>query len=181
MLFQAIRYLMDNWQLSGKGLNRMEVEFDVKINAGVLYDYLLYHTYTSLSGLLGTIVGVFLLLAFTGTKYPIYLIAGVVVIGYLPFSLFLKAKQQEQFTPAFKKPLHYKMTEEGICVSQDESIEQQSWESCVKAVSTKSSIILYTSKTSASIFPRKDLGEKKEALIAMISTHMPPNRVKIRY
>ena len=31
----------------------MEVSFDVKITPGVLYDYLLYHTYTGTTGLLG--------------------------------------------------------------------------------------------------------------------------------
>jgi hypothetical protein len=159
----------------------MELEFDVKITASAMYDYLLYHTYTSLSGLLGTIVGVFLIMAFISTKYPIYLIAGIVIIVYLPCSLFLRANQQVVNTPAFKQPLHYKMTDEGISVSQGESEEKQSWDSCYKAVSTSKSIILYTSRTTASIFPKSDLGENKDALIQMISTHMPPKKVKIRF
>lgn len=159
----------------------MELEFDVKVTSGALYDYLLYHTYTSFSGMLGTLVGVFLLMAFVSTRYVIYLIAGVVLIAYLPCSLFLKAKQQAVNNAAFKKPLHYKLTDEGISVSQGESEEKQSWDSCVKAVSTGKSIILYTSRATASIFPKKDLGDKKEALIQMISTHMPPKKVKIRF
>ncbi len=164
-----------------KGYITMEIEFDVKVTAGVLYDYLLYHTYTSLSGMLGTLVGVFLIMAFLSTKYVIYLIAGVVLIAYLPGALFLRAMQQVQNTPAFKKPLHYKMTDEGISVSQGENEENQSWDNCVRAVSTGRSIILYTSRTAASIFPKRDLGDKKEALIQMISTHMPPKKVKIRF
>jgi hypothetical protein len=159
----------------------MELEFDVKITASAMYDYLLYHTYTSLSGLLGTIVGVFLIMAFVATKYPIYLIAGLVLILYLPCTLFLRANQQVVNTPAFKKPLHYKMTDEGISVSQGESEEKQSWDSCYKAVSTSKSIIVYTSRTTASIFPKSDLGDKKDALVQMISTHMPPQKVKIRF
>lgn len=159
----------------------MELEFDVHITSDKLYDYLLYHTYTSFSGMLGTLVGAFLIMGFLSTKYPIYLIAGVVLIGYLPCTLFIRAKRQVMNTEAFKKPLHYKMTDEGISVSQGDNEENQSWDSCVKAISTSKSIILYTSKTTASIFPRKDLGTKKDALIQMISTHMPPKKVKIRY
>lgn len=159
----------------------MEMEFDVKVTTAVLYDYLLFHTYTSFSGMLGTLVGVFLLMAFVSTRYVIYLIAGVVLIAYLPGALFLRAMQQAQNTPAFKQPLHYKMTDEGVSVSQGENEEQQSWDSCVKAVSTAKSIILYTTRTTASIFPKKDLGDKKEALIQMISTHMPPKKVRIRF
>lgn len=159
----------------------MEMEFDVKVTVDVLYDYLLFHTYTSFSGMLGTLVGVMLVMGFVSTRYVIYLIAGVALIAYLPGALFLRAMQQVQNTPAFKQPLHYRMTDEGVCVSQGESEEQQSWDSCVKAVSTGRSIILYTSRTTASIFPKKDLGDKKDALIQMISTHMPPKKVKIRF
>lgn len=159
----------------------MELEFDVKVTSSELYDYLLYHTYTSLSGMLGTLVGVFLIIAFVTTRYVIYLIAGVVLIAYMPCSLFLRAKQQAINNPAFREPLHYRMTDEGISVSQGESEETQSWDSCVKAVSTARSIILYTSRTTASIFPKRDLEGKKEPLIRMISTHMPPKKVKIRF
>ena len=48
------------------------------------------------------------------------------------------------------------------------------------AVSTGKSLILYTDKIHASIFPRKDLGEKQSAVIAMISSHMEPGKVQIR-
>ena len=73
------------------------------------------------------------------------------------------------------------MTDEGISVSQGENEEKQSWDNCVKAVSTPKSVILYTSRATASIFPKKDLGNKQEALIQMISTHMDPKKVKIRF
>lgn len=159
----------------------MELEFDVKMTPAAMYDYLLHHTYSGMSGIVGAIAGAFCIIVFAANKYPIYLIAGIIILAYLPISLFLKANQQVQGTPAFKKPLHYKMTEEGIIVSQDGNEEMQSWDACYKAVSTRSSIIIYTSKTTASIFPKKDLGEKKDSLIQMISTHMPPNKVKIRF
>lgn len=159
----------------------MELEFDVKMTPAAMYDYLLHHTYSGMSGIVGALAGAFCILVFAANKYPIYLIAGIVILAYLPMSLFLKANQQVQGTLAFKKPLHYRLTDEGICVSQDDMEEKQSWDACFKAVSTKNSIILYTSRTTASIFPKKDLGEKKDAVIQMISTHMPPSKVKIRF
>lgn len=158
----------------------MELEFDVKMTPFVLYDYLLRHTYSTFSGMLGTIVGVIFLAVFLNTKYVIYLIAAIVLILYIPVTLFLRANQQVQNTPAFKKPLHYSFNDEGVSVSQDGTVETLAWDACVKAVSTGRSIILYTSKTTASIFPKQDLGEKKTALVAMISTHMEPKKVKIR-
>ncbi len=158
----------------------MEIEFDVKITPGVLYDYLLFHTYTSASGLIGAVVGALFVVAFFMGAGAIFLIAGIVILAYLPWTLFIKSRQQYLSNPAFKNPLHYKMTEEGVEVSQGEETQGQKWEDMHKAVSTPRSLILYTSPMNASIFPKKDLGEKTSGVIQIISVHMPPKKVKIR-
>lgn len=158
----------------------MEVEFDVKVTPGVLYDYMLYHTYTSAAGLLGAAAGALLVVAFFMGAGVFCLIAGIIILAYLPWTLFIKSRQQYLANPAFKNPLHYKLTEAGIEVSQKEEVQSQKWEDMYKAVSTPKSLILYTSPVNASIFPKKDLGEKTAAVIESISTHMPPRKVKIR-
>lgn len=157
----------------------MQLEFDVKINAGVLFDYMLHHTYTGSAGILGSAVGALGVVAFFMNGYPLYLILGVIILFYQPVSLWLRAKKQA-LNPVFKQPLHYKMTEEGVTVSQGETEQFQKWEDMFKAVSTGRSIILYTSRVNASIFPRTDLGQQQAEVIAMISTHMPPKKVNIR-
>ena len=159
----------------------MELEFDVKVDSKVLYDYMLHHTYGSFQGVLGTAVGALMLVGFAVTKYIIWLIAGIVLLAYMPWSLFLKSKQQMLNTPAFKEPLHYKLDDEGITISQGEVSQSQKWEDMYKAVSTNKSIIVYTSKVNATIFPRKQLGEDVVKVIQIISSHMPPKKVKIRY
>ena len=78
----------------------MELEFDVKITAGDLYDYLLHHTYSGFSGMLGTVVGALFIVLFAATKYPIYLIAGIIMIAYLPYTLFIRANKQALNTPS---------------------------------------------------------------------------------
>lgn len=158
----------------------MELEFDVKITSNILYDYMLRHTYSSLSGLMGSLVGVLMLMLFASNRQPVCLIIGVVILLYLPWTLFIRSKQQALNTPAFRKPLHYRLTDEGIEVSQDETTEKMGWDGMCKAVSTFRSIIVYTTRTNACIFPKQDLGENRYKVIEIISTHMPPKKVKIR-
>ncbi len=158
----------------------MEVEFDVKITPAALYDYMLFHTYTSPSGLIGAVAGALLVTAFFMGGSVLCLIAGGIILLYLPWTLFIKSRQQYLANPAFKTPLHYKMTEEGIEVSQNGETQSQKWEDMFKAVSTPRSLIVYTSRVNASIFPKKDLQQDTAAVIQMISTHMPPKKVKIR-
>ena len=158
----------------------MEVEFDVKITPNILYDYMLQHTYSRLPGLMGTLVGALMLVLFASNRQPLVLLIALVILLYLPWTLFLKSRQQALNTPAFKKPLHYRLSDEGIEVSQDGTTEKMGWENMYRAVSTTHSIVVYTTRTSACIFPKKDLGENRYKVIEIISTHMPPKKVKIR-
>ncbi len=155
-------------------------EVDVHVNASALYDYFLRHVYTTFSGMIGTIIGVFMVMVYFMKGISIlYLICGIIIILYLPWSLYLTAKKQS-LQETFKNPLHYAFYENGVEVSQGETRQMQKWEDMIKAVSTSKSIIIYTGKNSASIFPRKDLGENAQQLIRIIFTHMDSKKVKIK-
>lgn len=158
-----------------------EITLDVNMNAGVLYDYMLNHAYSGASGILGTCFGFLGIVFFARTHFPLYLIMGLLLIFYLPVHLRYRAAVQMQATDTFKKPLHYVVDVNGISVSQEEQTQCVSWEQCLKAVSTRKSIVVYTGKNNATIFPRADLGEYTAALIAVIAENMDPKRVKIRY
>lgn len=156
------------------------VELDVKVSASDLFDFNLMHTYHSSSGIIGSTSGALCVVAAVLTQRWILLIAGVIVLCYLPLTLYSKSKLQWNATPSFQKPLHYVLDDEGITVSQGEITESQAWGDMVKAVSTTRSIIVYTAGRNASIFPKDQLGDRLGALIEVISTHMPPAKVKIR-
>ena len=110
----------------------------------------------------------------------IFLVGGLALLLYLPWVLFIKSRQQILNNPVFKETLHYRLDEDGLTITQGEAEEKQGWGDMHKAVSTGRSIILYTSKANATIFPKRQLGDQKTAVVEMISTHMPPARVKIR-
>ena len=152
----------------------------VKIEAGDLYDYLLMHSYNSPAGILGSAFGALLIVFALATRQWIFLVLGLVMLLYLPWTLFLRSRQQMINNPVFQEPLQYTLDEEGLTVSQGEAQEKMGWEDMHKAVSTGRSIILYTSRINATIFPKRQLGDQKAAVIEMISTHMPPAKVKIR-
>ncbi len=157
------------------------LELDVKIESGDLYDYMMAHTYSGASGIIGSCVGALCVIMGLMRQQWIFLIVGIVVILYVPWTLFLKSKQQAINNPVFKQPLHYVLDEEGITVSQGESVQSQAWKDMYKAISTSRSIIVYTSPINATILPRRVLKEHQTECIEIISTHMPPNKVKIRY
>ncbi len=156
------------------------LELDVKIESKDLYDYMLRHSYNSPSGILGSCFGALLVVLAVLTGQWMYLVFGIIMLAYLPWTLFLRSKKQALTNAGFQKPLHYVLDDTGVTISQGEESVQYLWEEMVKAVSTGRSIILYTSPVNATLFPRRELGDKTAAVIEMISTHMPANKVKIR-
>lgn len=155
------------------------VEVTVKITAGDLYDYMLMHTYNGASGILGSAFGAVLVVYALATRQWLFVVLGIVLLLYLPWTLFIKSRRQS-LNPTFQEPLHYVLDAEGLTVSQGEVSSQMAWADMYKAASTSKSIILYTSPVNATIFPKRDMGDKTAAVIGMISTHMPPAKVKIR-
>lgn len=158
-----------------------EITFQVSMNTKILYDYLINHEYTSSSGILGTCFGALGILFFVRTSYPLYLIIGLMLIFYLPFNLWKQAARMMTTNPAYKMPLNYKLNSDGITVSQGEVSETAGWDACTKAVSTKTSIVLYTGKKNAFVFPRNQLVDKLSPTIAIIAENMEPKKVKIRF
>lgn len=156
------------------------IELDVKIEAGDLYDYMLRHTYNSAAGVMGSTVGALLILLAIGTQRWAFIVLGAVLLLYLPWTLFIRSRKQVLSNPSFQKPLHYVLDDAGITISQGEDSVQYLWEELYKAVSTGRSIIVYTSRINATIFPKRLLEDKKSSVIEMISTHMTPDKVKIR-
>ena len=156
------------------------INLTVKIEAGDVYDYMLMHSYNSPAGLLGSTFGAVLIIFAFATTQWIFAVLGVVMLLYLPWTLFVKSRRQILTNPSFQEPLQYTLDEEGLTVSQGEAQERMDWENMHKAVSTGRSIILYTSPVNATIFPKRQLGEERTAVVEMISTHMPPKKVKIR-
>ena len=157
------------------------LEFDVMMSKGVLYDYLLRHSYSSAVGLLGSCFGAFGIIMFFCYGGWLYLIMGIIVLVYLPVTLYQKSNMVMLTNPAYKRPLKYRFTEKGFTVSQEEARSSIEWSGCRKAVSTKKSIIIYTGKNNASIFPREQIPGGASSLIGVIARYMEPKRIKIRY
>lgn len=158
----------------------VELSFPVQMSASLLYDYLIHHAYTGSSGILGTCFGILGLIAYAKTHFILYLILGIVLILYLPVNLRYRASLQ-MLQPVMKQPLNYEFSETGFTVSQGETRQSVRWEQCTKAVSTSLSIVVYTGKNNASVFPRKQLGGQLTDLLAVIAKYMDPKKVKIRY
>ena len=166
----------------------MSVKFTVNMTEQYMYDFMLYHTYTHMSGLLGAILGVVglgmginaLMSGETSSAMLGFMIA-ILFLFVTPKNTKTRAKTQVAQSEMFQKPLEYEFHEEGITVRQGDLEATNEWGEFAKAVSTQKSVIIYVTRVRALIFPKECMGEQYEAAMKMIHTHMPPSKVKIRH
>ncbi len=158
----------------------MRAEFDVSMTTGKMYDYMLRHTFTSFAGIVGEILGIVLIVGFFMYHQWIYLLCGVICVFYQPVALWFHAKGQVEKNEVFAAPLHYVVDDSGITVKSGENTDSMPWEKMYRAVSTSRSVILYTNRVNACIFPKEDMGEARETVCRLIHAHMDAKQVNIR-
>lgn len=161
----------------------MDIEFDVKMTPGILFDFKMQYSYRQPITILATAAGGVLCYLFISGMQTnlIYLIIGILLILYTPVNNLYSSFVQVKLIPSFQEPLHYRLAEEGIEVSQGEEKQVLPWDNVTKAYSNKKSIFVHSSKKAAFIFPRKSLGNFETEAIQTIAAHISPDIMKIRY
>ena len=159
----------------------MEARFDVQMTTFKLYDFNLQHSYKKPVSIIATAIGAIFLLLFINYLKWYYIAAAVLLIFYLPVSLLRSSFMKVQFIDYFKEPVSYVVNDIGITVRAQGEEQTVEWKDCVKACNTRQSYFVYTGKNSAFIFPKKDMGDKTADVLKLISTHIDPSKVKIRF
>ena len=165
----------------------MSVKFNVKISEKHILDFQLYHGRTHFAGIL-RIVAIFLCLGLGVWNGLIYAISDsimcFVIAGILFFfprqQLKAKAKRQIKSSEMFQQEIEYEFDENGITSRQGDMEVKNEWSAVEKVVSTRMSIILYTSRVRAIIYPKKFIGTQYDELVKLIRENVPATKVKIR-
>lgn len=141
----------------------MEIKLKVSVTTKELFNFMLYHTYTSFSGYIGLLLSFCALSALVvtwgnpiiTTSYKIVLLlTGLLFTVIQPLVLYLKSNKQVKKNEAINKPLIYTFSEREIKVSQDEENIEYSYNEVLKVKSTKNMILVYVSKYRAFLLPR---------------------------
>ena len=165
----------------------MPVRFEINMTAKAMYSFMLQHNYTHLTGIMSVVFGAVALLM--GIRQAeggilqsavIFFLLFLLLVFYPPVMLWMRAKRRIQAGSVFKKPLYYELSDKGVKVIQGKREEINAWGDFQRAVSVGSALVLYMDNRRAVIFPKEQLGEQFSAVVRMISTHMPPGKVRIR-
>lgn len=167
----------------------MEVKVEVKLTTKELFNFMMYHTYSSFSGYIGILLSVLALLALVYSwntpavgilQKSILFLTGILFTVIQPCMLYLKSKKQVKMSESINKPLLYQINGEGITISQDEQKVKTKWDEVIKVTNTKLSVILYVSRVRAFILPKSAIEEQMEDLKNLIRTNAKASYIKLR-
>lgn len=153
-----------------------EIEFDVELTVKDLYAFSMRHAYVGVSGIFGLLISlgswILLIVQFSGLDMSARVV--LFVIGCLftivqPIMLYSKARTQIRRNQNINSVLHYRLTEEGITISQGEQEASVKWYEVRKRVVTKSAMYLYMSPVRAFIFPKEQCGELFQSICETVT------------
>ena len=168
----------------------MPIEFDIKLKTKDMFRFNMYQTYTGFSGL-SSIVFAAVMFGMAGyTFYThgqealsnilIYIFAGVLLLVYMPCSLWLRSRQSLKASPVLSNTLHYLVDADGFTVTQGDANGVLAWKQIYKMVATKHLVLVYSNRVNAYIIPRKQLGEQYVALAKLAVSKLPKFRVRMK-
>ena len=164
-----------------------KIELDVTMTGRDMYRFNLYHIYHGSQGMISIVLAV-LLAAVAILRWGdetlmvnvLYLLAGVVILLYVPLTLWLKVKKQMKTSAVYREPVHYTFDEQGITTRfQDQSVTLP-WLQLYKIVSTRHMVLLYGGRIRANVIPRDQLGDQYEALYTLAKSQVDSYRFKMK-
>lgn len=165
----------------------MRAEFDITLHSSDLYRFSMYHAYAGGQGIVSTVVAAICFIAsiltygsVEKTYTVLYAGFGVLFLFYIPCSLYLRSKRQLLLSKPLQEALHYVVDDIGIHTSQGDAFADLPWDGLYKAVSTKRSVFLYSSRVNAYIIPRDQLGEAYGTVKSLAAAHLPNYRLKMK-
>ena len=110
----------------------------------------------------------------------LYVVLGIVVLVYVPFSLWKRSQKIVSDTNnALSKTLHYEFTEESIRVSVEEESVDFKWENVYQMKTSGDLLLIYTNRINAYILPLAQVGDQYEALSKLAHGKLEKYRIKM--
>ena len=168
----------------------MLIEFDIKLKAKDVFRFNLDQTYTSFNGW-SSLLFAAVLFGMAGysivtqnmeiqPKVFLYIFAGVLLLLYLPCTLWLRSRQSLNASPVLNNMLHYQVDTDGFTVTQGEAKGVLPWKQIYKMVATKHLVLVYSNRINAYIIPRRQLDGQYVALAKLAVSKLPKFRVRMK-
>jgi len=163
----------------------MPIEFDVQINHSDLFGFNIRQAYLGSQGIVSILIGI-LCGVMSAVQFRegsalyglLYIAIGIVIVAYIPGSLWLRSKQIMKTNQVLAGVLHYSFDDKGITVTQGEEEGVLPWEFVYKIIATRKHLLIYSNRVNAYIIPKAQIPKMVE-LQELVKKSLDSYRVRL--
>ena len=165
----------------------MKLEFDVKVTEKDLYSFNIEQAYKGSQGVISLLFAVLLaaaaVLKRTKRQYReyvvLYIIVGILVLLYVPFSLKGRVKMIMKTNEVFSKPLHFEIDEKNIKVKAGARRWRSfRWSRCTDSWQMIRGYFIFSNRKNAYILSKEQLGDSYEPLKELAGSTLEKYRLE---
>ncbi|MGN1155233.1 MAG: YcxB family protein [Agathobacter sp.] len=163
----------------------MKIEFDVKLETKDLYLFNMGQAYKGLQGIISIVIPamIFVYAVYNWDNVSIgtsilNIGIGILLLVYVPISLYLRSSKIVKSDEVLSKPLHYAVSEEGIRVTQGEAGALLEWKDVYRMIAKGKRVLIYSNRIHAYIIPKHQIEKEYDALIELAKTKLEKYRIK---
>ncbi len=168
----------------------MKEKIEVKMTSDYLFDFLLFHTYSTFMGFLTNILGLAVILMGLirmvyfkdGSSSGFYIAAGIMFMGFTPLQLMLRARTAVKKDSNYNRSYECEFNDNGINILWQGTDEKKkfSWDRIKKVVFAPKTVGFYYSEAEAIIIPKENFGKCFGNIMNLAVKHTPIGTVKVR-
>lgn len=165
----------------------MEIKASVQLNKKQVFNFLMHHTYFSFMGYIGILISICAVgaIVMTWGKMPLeneilLFLAALLFTVIQPLMLYVRSGRQIQSSEAFRIPMQYEFSSQGMYVVQGNDGKLFRWDEITKITSTSMSVLVYTGKNHAFVITKEALGTKLDDLRTLAKKYATASYVKVK-
>ena len=109
-----------------------------------------------------------------------YVGLGILLLFYMPVTLYLRSKQQVLTSPVLNNVLHYLIDDTGVTTSQGEASTTLNWNQVYRVVTTRHNILICSSPRNAFIIPKEQVKQEYDLIRQIAQSHLETYRFKMK-
>ena len=163
----------------------MKPSFEVKMTQEALFEFLMFHTYHGIKGILYLVVGVacwigaIISFAMGRVSWGLGLVfAFATLLFVVPSILKFSAASQLKKSKIYSTPIRYTLEKDGLRVERAGKNKITPWKDMYRVMMTPNLVAIYQTPYAAFIFPNSDIGPQMDPLKKTLRTLFPEELIE---
>lgn len=174
-----------NFNIRKYGGRQMKPSFEVKMTQEALFEFLMFHTYHGIKGILYLVVGVACwigaIISFAMGKVSwglglVFVFASLLLV--IPSLLKFSAANQLRKSKIYNTPIRYTLEKDGLRVERAGKNKITPWKDMYRVMITPNLVAIYQTPYAAFIFPNSDIGPQMDPLKKTLRTLFPEELIE---